>query len=64
MNDRQKLETLRISVARIAQALNVTGTSLNVTGLGYSDLDVLAGCNENGWNELASACVEKIDQDR
>lgn len=54
---RRELTTLRISLARIAQALSVETDRLKVRGKPYEDLSMLAESNERGWNELAGECA-------
>ena len=59
------LRNLRVSVARIAQILDVDNDQLGVTGADYTLLCELAEQRECGWNDLAGRCVEKIhDQQR
>lgn len=50
--------TLRVSVARVAQSLNVDN-ELEVTGKSYEELVALAETEEHGWNNLCALCVEK-----
>lgn len=61
MSDREELITLRVSVARVAQALNINGRTLKVLGQNYHELRSLAAHNERGWNDLAGACVSEAD---
>jgi hypothetical protein len=58
--DRKELLSLRVAVARIAQALRVETDQLKVRGRPYEELYILAEFNERGWNYLAGECVEKI----
>ena len=51
--------TLRIAVARIAQALGVQTDHLPVLDIGYQQLHDLATGENWGWNTLADTCVEK-----
>lgn len=60
--DREKLEALRISVGRIAQALGLSDTSISVVARGYEELAAQAKGNERGWNDLAAACVTEIQE--
>ena len=53
-----ELQTLRVSVARIAQSLGVDN-ELRVTGNGYAELCNKARANERGWNNLAGECAWK-----
>jgi hypothetical protein len=55
-----ELRTLRVSLARIAQAMNVQTDQVPVTGLNYAHLHTLATEQDRGWNDLAAACVEKV----
>ena len=56
MND---LGKLRISLARVAQSLNVETDALPVLGKAYEELCDLAQIHNRGWNELAAACADK-----
>ena len=53
-----ELESLRVSMARVAQSLQVDNY-LCVTDEGYSALCVLAKERERGWNDLACLCAAK-----
>jgi len=55
---RNELTTLRISVARVAQAMGVDN-DLRVTGAAYEALRDKAQTQERGWNDLAGRCHEK-----
>lgn len=59
--DRKELESLRISLARIAQALGA-GEALPVKDTPYEQLAQLAGTQERGWNSLAAECVERAQR--
>jgi hypothetical protein len=59
-NDRDELVILRISMARIAQAIGADN-SLNVTDLGYSGLHRLAATQDRGWNDLAGRIHEELE---
>ena len=59
--DRKELETLRVSLARIAQVLGVD-TSLVVKDKNYAELHALAVTEEHGWNHLANMIVAEIEQ--
>jgi hypothetical protein len=52
-----QLVSLRVSVARIAQALGVDN-ELHVTGEGFSGLTNKAQAQAKGWNDLAARCTE------
>jgi hypothetical protein len=59
-----EINTLRVSLARIAQALGVNGSDgpcpFRITqDMGYGQLSILAAAYERGWNELARQCVER-----
>jgi hypothetical protein len=56
-----ELETLRVSLARVAQALGVNGRQLDVLGKVYEELANMAETQERGWNDLAGACVERAE---
>lgn len=63
MND---IEKLRVSVARIAQAIGVNGSDgpcpFTVTQrMSYGDLAALAGLHDRGWNELCRQIVERAN---
>lgn len=60
-NDRKELEALRISMARIAQALGVEST-LATKDAPFEQLVQLASKQERGWNALAAECVERAEQ--
>ena len=60
--DRKELLSLRVAVARIAQALRVETNQLKVRGKPYEELYLLAEFNERGWNYLAGECVERITE--
>jgi hypothetical protein len=53
-----ELESLRVSVARVAQSLQVDNY-LHVTDKGYGALCALAKEQERGWNDLAGLCAAK-----
>jgi hypothetical protein len=53
-----EIETLRISLARIAQALGVAG---DMQDMNYSCLAARAK-NSRGWNALAETCVEEVQR--
>jgi hypothetical protein len=59
--DRKELETLRVSMARIAQLVGVD-TGLQVKDKGYAELHALAVCQERGWNHLANMITTEIEQ--
>jgi hypothetical protein len=59
--DRKELETLRVSVARIAQVVGVD-TGLQVKDKGYAELNALAVTQERGWNHLANMITTEIEQ--
>jgi hypothetical protein len=54
-----ELQTLRVSLARIAQAAGVDN-DLHVTGVPYEGLRLLAESRERGWNDLAGRVAEQI----
>jgi hypothetical protein len=58
--DRQELESLRRSMARVAQALEIETNQLPVL---HDDADVLGWARERerGWNRLAAACFGKAE---
>lgn len=53
MTDRKELISLRVSLARVAQAMRVETDDLKVRGKSYEELILLAEFNERGWNHLA-----------
>lgn len=55
------LIALRVSVARIAQALGVDN-ALRIQGDAYEALVAKATRRDRGWNELAGLCVEKVER--
>lgn len=55
---KHELAILRVSVARIAQALEVDN-ELQIAGNSYSGLYDKASCLEMGWNDLAGACCDE-----
>src|SRR5438477_9265468 len=60
---RKELETLRVSIARVAQKLNVSG----VHGDRDSNFEMLtdqAKNEERGWNALCNDLVQIIEADR
>lgn len=59
MSINEELTTLRVSVARLAQALKVDN-QLQVTGKPYEELCELARTQERGWNGLVLECIEYI----
>jgi hypothetical protein len=54
----KELRALRVSMARVAQALRVDN-ALRVKDKEYSELYALAGTQERGWNDLACLCAAK-----
>ncbi len=60
MTDRKELISLRVSLARVAQAMRVETDYLRVRGKSYEELILLAEFNERGWNHLAGECVERV----
>jgi hypothetical protein len=56
MSDRKELESLRLSVARIAQVLGIEDEVL------LTDPMLSAHTKERGWNDLAGQCVEKASE--
>lgn len=56
----QELVRLRVSIARIAQLLEVETGALPVTGRDYEGLRDLAA-SLRGWNELAGICYSRIE---
>lgn len=56
----RELESLRISVARIAQVLGVDNR-LRVTDAPYEELMERAKAGR-GWNELAALCAERSQE--
>jgi hypothetical protein len=48
------LVTLRVSLARIAQAVSIQTPDLPVLDKSFSELHCLAIMNDRGWNVLAS----------
>lgn len=56
------IHTLRVSLARVAQALRVETTDLPVLKKDYSDLCEMAENNDWGWNALAYACAERANE--
>jgi hypothetical protein len=57
-SDRDELVTLRVTVARVAQAFDVQSSHLPVVGKQYCELHEMAETNERGWNMLCAAIVE------
>lgn len=55
----KELVSLRVSLARVAQALSVETDDLKVRGRDYNELTILAVFQNRGWNSLAEACAEK-----
>lgn len=53
------LITLRVSVARIAQALGIAGDSMKE--MNYNELWALASTQERGWNALCGAIIHEIE---
>jgi hypothetical protein len=53
------LHILRVSVARVAQVLDVDTPKLNVKGAEYSSLWEKAEKIDRGWNDLLGRCVER-----
>ena len=62
MTDRSELECLRLSLARIAQAL---GIEHEIPGY-HAEVDMLAlpRTHERGWNRLAACIVDAIEEAR
>lgn len=58
-----QLEALRVSVARIAQTIQVQTDQLPVLNKEFNELCVLSETKERGWNDLAGLVVDTI-QDR
>jgi hypothetical protein len=61
---RTQLTTLRISVARVAQALGVndpTGLLIRQS-MSYGELADLAATREHGWNHLCALLVERANE--
>lgn len=59
-----EIQKLRVSIARIAQAIGVNGSdglsTFTVTqDMGYGDLCTLAETHERGWNDLCYQIVER-----
>lgn len=61
--DLEELITLRISVARIAQALGLDN-DLSITDKNYSHLAALAEHRDRGWNDLAGRIFEHVSENR
>lgn len=62
-SDRDKLEVLRISVARIAQAVGVENSRLPVLDRGDGvNVFKLASEQERGWNALCAAIIEELER--
>lgn len=61
--DLEELITLRISVARIAQALGLDN-DLSITDKNYSHLEALAEHRDRGWNDLAGRIFEHVSENR
>lgn len=57
----KELLTLRVSVARLAQTLNVDNR-LGVTGKPYEELCALAMTQNRGWNGLLLECVNAVQE--
>ena len=57
-----ELIALRISLARIAQAVGVEHPGLPVRGKGYSGLYLMARDNSTGWNTLASMVKDAVEE--
>lgn len=59
-SDRKELESLRVALARVAQALGATVAHLDVTEeTPYERLAALARGQDRGWSALAAACVDE-----
>jgi hypothetical protein len=56
------VESLRVSVARIAQSLNVETRALAVTNKVYEELCQMAKSESVGWNTLAALCADKAQE--
>ena len=54
----QELECLRLSVARMAQKLNVQTEALPVND---EDAMNLSATKERGWNRLVMDCIDEVD---
>jgi hypothetical protein len=57
--DRQELEILRVSIARVAQAIGVETTELPVIDKSFNELSEMAK-QDRGWNRLCAAIVCEI----
>ena len=53
---------LRVSIARIAQAMGVDIPHLKITGKGFSELVELADRENSGWNVLATECINHYQE--
>lgn len=60
--DRQKLVTLRLSVARIAQALGLEHEIPDYDE--NADMLQLPRVQERGWNQLCASIIDKIEERR
>ena len=58
--DRQELEILRVSLARIAQAVGVETEQLPVLDKSYNELAPMAREEDRGWNALAGLVAHTI----
>lgn len=62
MDKNTELTSLRVSLARLAQALSVNTPALHVQDMPYEVLYMLALTKDRGWNALAEAMVEKVQE--
>lgn len=67
MTNRKELERLRVSLARVAQACIRPSVALKIpgatgrTGLPFEELAQCAREHETGWNTLAMAIVDYVE---
>jgi hypothetical protein len=57
-----ELVTLRVSVAQSCQAAHVETPELPVLGKSFEQLCLMAKTKERGWNTLADALKERLQQ--
>ena len=66
MSDRNDLLSLRVGLARVAQAMGLDDSipGRPGKGAGFPRLHNMADAHDRGWNDLCNDMVEKIDQVR